>query len=264
MNLLSSSLQRLNLRLLALQLFGNAGLLLAAALWLEIPDSHLWELLLSLLFGVALLVGLPLLQTTIIRRVRAAKEGSRLWLGAVLLAVWAFLFYIPSILIGLVTPYTYQRASYWNSQLSPHMRTIFTYDRLSHWQFLTFDLIIWFIVPALLLPFVIETVTRGVRGYVWRAGIQVLGQWKYWLSCLMVGMILHFMVLPLIDWQPGHSVAAEIVSVMLRLGLVYVSIVLLLTLLLAFTAALLAKRDTIGDTVTQPIDDHTNPISLDQ
>jgi hypothetical protein len=264
MSALSSSLQRLSLRLLALQLLGNAGLLLAAALWLEIPDSHLWELLLSLLGGAAIVVGALLLQATVIRRLRGAKDGCPLWIGSLLLAVWAFLLYVPSILVDLFSPASYERASYWNSQLSPHMRATFTYERLVRLQFFTFDFVVWFLVPALLLPYIIETVARGVRGNAWRAGLRVLGQLRYWAICLAVAVIVHWLVLPIIGWQPGHSVAAEIVSVVLRVGIVYVAIVLLLTLLAAVTATWLARRDALGNTVMQPAEDNSKSTLLNE
>jgi hypothetical protein len=144
------------------------------------------------------------------------------------------------------------------------MRAIFTYERLVRLQFSAFDFVVWFLVPTLLLPFIIETVARGVRGNAWRASLRVLGQLRYWAICLAVGVIVHWLVLPIIGWQPGHSVAAEIVSVVLRVGIVYVAIVLLWTLLEGSTATLLARRDAVGNAAVQPAEDNTKSTLLNE
>ena len=214
----------------------------AAAVWLQIPDSHTWQFVFSMLFGAAILVLSLRLYTVVIQLLRlgvpavpdttskpptsrlplltATPRGRRaMWRGAGLLALWLILWHILSHLAGLLTPGIETRAGFWNSRLSPHARTLFTYPRLVSWQQDIVETLLWFVIPSLILPFLVETVSHGVTRPALARAARLLRRWQLWLTVAVAGVLASTAWEKLTDWHPASSVPGELFSAALRLPL---------------------------------------------
>ena len=231
-------------RILLLELAGNAVLALCAALWLEIPDSHAWQLILSVVLALAIAATFLWLHTAILHLLRQPLVPTRIWLGAILLGIWLLLLQLPLAAAAHLDYDAMRRAGYWNSQLDPHLRATLTFERLLAWQNDATQVFLWAILPALLLPFLIETVTTGIARPAWRAALRTLLRWQHWLSVIAISWSGNWIVTRLIDWHPSVSVRGELLSAALRLSLAYLIVVLLFTAVLAVVAHLLARNDT--------------------
>lgn len=234
--------RRLTPRTWLLALAGNAALFLLGWAWLYIPDSHTWQLLVSVLLAAAILAGFLALHASLIRRLHPPAPNP-LWRSALLLAGWLLLAHILQHLAGLLRRNIETRAGYWNSQLSPHHRAFFTYERLIDSQNLALETLLWIVIPTLLLPFLVETVARAeVRSAApWRTALATLHRPQLWLPMALAYIGGAWLGNRLLAWQPGHSAAGEVTSLAVRSILVYGLAVSLLLLTLAVVAQLLAQ-----------------------
>lgn len=239
-------------RLLALQLVGNAVLLALAAVWLLIPDSHVWQLLLSFCFAGLLVISLLELHAFTLRTLRQPRRPIRVWLGALILACWLAFSLASAQLLALWNVHAADRAGYWNSRLSPSARTTWTFDRLQHGQLTAASLLLWIVIPGLLLPWLIETVSSGTVASAWRNGLRVLLCWQHWIAAILLLGAIRLLTPRLIDWHPYDSIRGEVWSALFRLSLVYVADVLFALLLCSVDTALLARHDIRRNTAAQP------------
>lgn len=237
-------LRRITPRVLILQLAGNAILAAIASVWLEIPDSHTWQLLLSVVIAIALIAAFLWLHTITLRILRQPLTVITLWFSSILLAAWLLLTKAFTTAIAHLDDNSSQRAGYWNSKLSPHWRNIFTYERLDTWQTNLTQFVLWVILPAIVLPFLIETVTTGLRAPAWRNAARTLQRWQHWLTVLLVSIAGRSITNHLIDWHPTDTIHGELISAALRLPLAYVLAVLLALIVLTVTAVLLGRANT--------------------
>ena len=74
MQALRGALGKMSGRLLLSQWVGNFLLMLLAAAWLQIPDSHTWQFAFSMLSGVLLVVGFLWLYTATFHHLRPCAE----------------------------------------------------------------------------------------------------------------------------------------------------------------------------------------------
>jgi len=244
-SLLSATLHRIHRGTLLLQIFGTAGFLLLGYLWLEIPDSHLWQLAFTVLVGLVVVVGLLLLQVFIVRRLRQVFQPPPIWLSAALAVAWIIILMLLCGSIARLGVNSDVRASYWNSQLGPYLRTIFTYPRLSAWQDDAISFTYWILLPGLLLPCVIETIASGVSAASWRSGLRILRLWYHWVAVIVILWFVYWIQPKLLDWHPLHTVRGELVSVVLRLAFLYCAEMLALIFLTAFIAELLSRDHAV-------------------
>jgi len=243
-NLFLAARRRITTRILLWQILGNLGLIGIAAAATAIPDSHLWELALSALTICLLVAGTLALHTYIVRGLRQPIEGKPFWLGGVLLALWIAIFSFVNYILDPLNDRASQRASYWNAMLGPHLRSIFTQPRLLNWQNNTFDFLMWTVLPALFIPIAIETVTRGWQAR--RNASRILIRWQYWLTPILFYCAANALT-SLIDWHPPSNPTAEIISVVLRLTVVYVVLIYLFTYVVALASELLARNQATRD-----------------
>lgn len=241
--LLLSRWRRVHLRALGLLLVGNALIFLTGFFWLHIPDSRTWQLVLTFALGAGILAAFIWMWTLAVRRLRTPPVLTSIWLGRALLVVWLALGSWLCHAASHIDDNAMQRAGYWNSKLSPHLRTVFTFERLQTWQHDLVLALIWVVVPALLLPFLIETVSRGLGLSAWRAALRVLFRWQHWLAVVVAFLLGYWSTNLLMRWRPLHTVKGEVISVALRVTLAYIVDMLLLAFLLAFIAELLARAD---------------------
>src|ERR1700682_2668996 len=75
------ALSKMSGRLLLSQWVGNFVLMLLAAAWLQIPDSHTWQFAFSVLSGVLLVVGFLWLYTATFHHLHPGAEPAPRWLN---------------------------------------------------------------------------------------------------------------------------------------------------------------------------------------
>ncbi|WP_419804000.1 hypothetical protein [Terriglobus sp.] len=246
--LLTAALRRIRPSALLPLIGGNLLVFLAALLGLHIPDSHTWQLLLSLLLALGLISGLLLWNASGIRRMRTVASQTPLWTGALLLGacllIAALLFHIA----GYAEPNIETRAGYWNSQLSSGMRHLLSYERLVSLQQLALAAFRWVFVPTLVLPFAMEWATFGLHRITIRRASRVVLSAPHWVTAVVALGITLWVVPWLTAWHPTHSVGGEMVSAVLRLGLAGLLVTAAAVLLLAVDAELLHRKDpaTLG------------------
>ena len=130
-------------RLILAQLLGNFLLMLLAAGWLQIPDSHTWQFAFSILSGGLLVIAFLWLYTAPSAICDPAQRGPPHWLSWILLADFRALWWL------LVQPIAARRAhealyaGYWNSQSPPWLRAHFGYSSLVAWQERLYDCMQW-------------------------------------------------------------------------------------------------------------------------
>jgi len=236
-----SSGSRLGWRVWALELGGNALLALVCLAWLAIPDSHIWELLLSLLLGAGIVGAALWMQAWVLRRLRGCVPAPRTWVSCGALLGWVLLWWGLAVAVGHLGDGAGARAVYWNSRLWPRWRARVGYERLGNWQTDAVAVIMWWVIPALVLPFLVEMVACGGRNGMWRRGARVLRSWWLWIATGVAAYLGFWATGKLVDWQPGHTVKGELVSVGARLAAIFVLDAVLLVLVLAVVAKLLRR-----------------------
>jgi hypothetical protein len=233
---------RLRLRVVLLQCLGLPVLAGLGVLWLQIPDSHAWELGLSIVSGAGIVLGFLWVEVGVVQGLRLAVDAGRiLWRGMGLMAVWLGLWYGLAVWVMGWRMMVVERAGFWNSRLSSHGRTVITFPRLVAWQNDAIGFVLWVLLPGLLLPLIVETVSRGVGGGVWRGVGRVYLGWRLWVAAGLAAVLLVWPLDWLLDWHPAFSVKGELVSAGLRLGGVYVLVVGVGLVLLAVVAELLGR-----------------------
>ncbi|GAA3768734.1 hypothetical protein [Terriglobus aquaticus] len=240
-NLLTAAMQRVRGPVLLPLLGGNALLLLCAMLGLLIPDSHTWQVLLSLALALGVVSALLLWNALAVRRLRTSAPTIPLWHGALLLG--AFLLIAASLWYGVDLAYASveTRAGYWNSQMSSALRHAFTYARLIQLQQFTLSTIQGVLVPAVLLPIAMESSTFGLRSGAMRRGLRGLAQWQHWAVAVVTLGVIAPLVPRVLAWHPAHSVTGETISALLRLVLAALLIVVSAIALLCVDAELLHR-----------------------
>lgn len=239
-------------RTLVLAFVGIPVLALLGFFWLEIPDSHVWQLALSLLTGAIILSAFLWTASALVRALRNTAIPCAHWLGALLLAFWLFLTWALFRLASHIDDAAMQRAGFWNSKLSAGMRTTFTFDRMIAWQHDLVLLLAWIIVPVLLTPFLIETVSRGLRGSIWSTAAGVLRRWQHWLTVTACSVAIYWITEKLTGWKPSHSVHGELVSLGFRLLLCYAAAFALIAIILAVDAKLLSREQARRYSTAEP------------
>jgi hypothetical protein len=225
---------KLNAGIVTLQWAGNLVLLLLAFAWLQIPDSHAWQFLFSLLTAVMLVLAFLVLHAHTFRKLRAVPPSAPLWLRMLVLLVVIALGYLLLQLIGIGRGHETLFAGYWNSRFSAGQRSFFTFQRLVAWQERFYDLLQW-LLAALLLPVAFTGAATGLRGSATTIR-RIYGHTPYWLVVIVFGFAGSLVTSLLAGWTPGHGTSVEIISAMLRLGLAYTLDILLWCLMLALTA----------------------------
>ncbi len=231
-----------NIRMHLLAFLGLPVLALLSFFWLEIPDSHIWELALSLITASLLLGTFLWIVSSTVRSTRRSAQPCSLWVGAALLGLWLVVEWTLLHLVSHINDHAMERVGFWNSKLSAGMRTTLTFDRLIAWQHDVLVLLLWIVVPAILTPFFIETVSRGLGASVWRSAAAVLRSWQHWLTFIFSGVAVYWVTDKLTGWHPSRSVHGELISLVLRLAFCYLIVFALAVLVLRIDAMLLARE----------------------
>jgi hypothetical protein len=217
-------------RVVGLQWVGNAVLGLCAIAWLQIADSHVWQFVLSIVAAVCIALMFVWLYSAMFRRVRFPERAAQMWMSGVVLAGVLVGWMILGHPIAAGREHESLYAGYWNSKLSPGMRTVFTYMRLVDLQDRFYD-VLELVIAGLLLPVAIEGMSFGV-GSLARV-FSVYWRWRYWVVVAVAGAGGIWITRLLVGWTPGHTVRGEVLSVVGRMGLAYTVDVVLWCLVVA-------------------------------
>jgi len=233
MQAIRQAVSKLKGRLFWLQWVGNFLLMLLAASWLQIPDSHSWQFMFSILSGVLLVVGFLWLYIATCRHLLPCAPRPPWWLSCLLLAVFLALWWLLLQPIGALRAHEALYAGYWNSQSPPWLRHHLGYSSLVAWQERIYDCI-QCILAGLLLPLAMEASACGVNQI--KRAKHVYRHWLYWLSVLVGGLGAPVITWALADWTPDAGLLGQTFSIVARLGFAYTVDILLWCFLLSLIA----------------------------
>jgi hypothetical protein len=234
-------ISRLKGRLFWVQWVGNFLLMLLAAGWLQIPDSHSWQFLFSILSGALLVVGFLWLYIATFRHLLPCAPRPPWWLSCLILAAFLALWWLLLQPIGALRAHEALYAGYWNSQSPKWLRYHLGYSSLVAWQDRIYDGI-QCILAGLLLPLAIVITACGLDAA--KQATRVYRHWLYWLFILVCGLGAPALTWSIAEWTPEAGLVEQTLSVILRLGLAYTLDILLWSFLLALIAQFAALSDT--------------------
>jgi hypothetical protein len=210
-----------------------AGTVMLAALgvlWLQIPDSHVWEFAFSILYACGFLALFFWLYSWIFKSMLKPAEEERWWLRWILLTAVIVACWLLQTPIDRLVDHRELYAGYWTSRLPYWLRWLRTYEHLvvlQNWIYLSLRLI----VAGLLLPVAVvagaSRLSDGARGI-----FGVWSRWWYWVTALGCGWLAFAVSGKLMDWTPGHGLTGESLSLLLRLGFAFTLDVLLVCFVL--------------------------------
>jgi hypothetical protein len=240
MQAIRAAWQRIKGRLFFGQWLGNLLLMLLAAGWLQIPDSHAWQFAFSILSGV-LLVGVFLgLYVATFRHLRTCSR-TPWWRSCILLAAGLAIFWVLLQWIGVGRAHEALFAGYWNSQSPAWLRGHFDYSALVAWQEHIYDGIEYFLA-GLLLPLLVELCACGWGTGWFQRVSRVYCRWLYWTCVFVFGFAASALTWALADWSPASGLAGQTFSIVARLGVAYTLDILLWSQLLGLIAYYLERE----------------------
>lgn len=233
-----------NPRLIALHLVLNALLLIAASLWLLIPEAHIWQLIFAGVSALVILFAFIWLHAgTLVyatepapEKFRAAfsiKVGRLLWF----LVGGFVLFWCMRVVDGWADS-TWQTAGYLYSSAPNWLRPTAGSSSYESALEYIFAILFWYLLPCIFLPLI------GAR-VVGASSIRVLrtwGRWQYWLGMAITAIAGVWLTRLILSWTSGHTLAQETVSLVLRLSVAYA----------LATAAWLATTGLLGYSIGPP------------
>jgi hypothetical protein len=232
---------RLTGRLFLTQWVGNFLLMLLAAAWLQIPDSHSWQFVFSVLSGVLLVVGFLWLYVSAFRRLRLCEARPPWWQSCLLLAVFVALYWLLLQPIAVARAHEALFAGYWNAMSPPWLRYHFGYSTFVAWQEHFYDCVQW-LCAGLLLPLAVETCACGLGAGSFQRAVRVYRHWLYWICVLVCGLGGAALTWALADWTQPASLATQTFSILARLGIAYTLDILLWCFVLALAAHYLDRQ----------------------
>jgi hypothetical protein len=232
-------------------LLQSAGALAVGAAFcclLLIPESHAWEVAISITLWPALIVLALWLQVVVFRKMQGAVAGQRLTLifAVPLLLLWVAIWAVAWIYLAHLSDNFSEYASYLNSRLPAAGRAMLTYERLFGLMDDLYFFVQWWLLPGILLPCIVETVTGGVGLRHWRRACGVWSGWMWWLSIILFKWITVVTTRHMLVWWPRQTASAELVNAFSRIGTIFLVDALLWYLLLSLLAAYLLPKAPVA------------------
>jgi hypothetical protein len=217
------------------QWLGNILALALASVWLQIPDSHVWQFVLSIAFAAVLIAAFCWLQVTTFERVRARTPSNPLLQRMLAFALITVLWFFLAQWIGSWADSLSMYPAYWNSKLSPAMRVLLTpariVDSLNCLITLTELLLAGFLLPILIALSALGP-SRSAKREIVRPYRKVF----YWIAVCVAWFVTIETAEALVTWLPGSGVGGEVASVVGRVGVAYTVAILMWCGLLSLTA----------------------------
>jgi hypothetical protein len=231
---LRSAFARIRGRLFLDQWVGNFLLMVLAAGWLQIPDSHAWQFAFSVLSAVLLVFTFLWLYVSSFRRLRICTRPPW-WLSCLVMAAFVLLWWLLLKPIDAGRAHEAIIAGYWNSQSPAWSRPYLGYSALIAWQERIYDGL-QCLLAGLLLPLVVEICACGWHTGWLRRAAGVYRRWLYWLCVFLFGFGASALTWSLAQWTPNAGLAGQTLSVVVRLGIAYTLDILLWCMLLGLIA----------------------------
>jgi hypothetical protein len=215
-------------RLVAFHLAGNALLLAAATLWLLIPEAHAWQLLFSALGGLAILFAFAWLHCgTLAHGLAPAQDTLGQDFRASIRHIPGFALFA-AVLGGLMNwagnfaDRSWQISGYFFTRLPHALQSSIGESRFHEWVDIKFAVLIWFLLPALFLPFLSAASYCGFSLRGMGAALRTYARGKYWLAMAVASLVGVWFPYLLANWTPAHGLRKETISLVLRLSSAYV------------------------------------------
>lgn len=245
----------------AAQFWGVALLVFAGLAWTRLPDRYTWQVLLTLLVPLVLVVCFLLLQAGTMRSLLGRDEKrARFLVGALTLLVWAAVVWLAWVVLDWCDDQIPTWAGYLNSRASAHARaTAFTYLHIVLWMTIAEWILRWIVIPAKVIPHALASAQFGWR-LPWRRVLRMLWNWRWWPAVIVAALVGVALPAHFFRAVPHGTVSAQVGHVMLKLAGSYLLAVNCWILLLAWAAVLLNRS---AATAEQPGDDalHMAPLA---
>jgi hypothetical protein len=227
---------------IALQFVIVLVIVLAMVAWTRVPEKNWWQVTLTLLVPLLLLVSLLELQAGTMRAL-TDDDGKRIKLvwGAAALLAWVALWCAFWALLDWCDDRIPLWAGYLNSRASAGGRaTLFTYDHLQLW-FTQFEwLMRWVVIPAKLIPCAMASAQWAWR-LPWRRIIRLLWNWRWWLAMIAAAFVGVSLPSHFFGGVPTGSVSHQVWTVVIKIAGAFMLAMTSWVLLLAWAAVLLAE-----------------------
>ena len=223
----------------AAQFGGTLLLILVGLLWTRLPEKHFWQVALSLLLPVLLLISVLELQAGTMRSL-ANNDGRRFKLvwGALSLVPWIIVTWLAWAALDGYDDKIPLWAGYLNSQSSSHARaTLLTWEHIQQWLGWLEWALRWVLVPAILIPFTVASAQWSYR-LPWRRVLRVLLNWRWWPAVLAAALLAAALPGRFFVTLPSGTVSAQVWHVSLKLAAAYLLGIGSWVLLLAWAGVL--------------------------
>lgn len=241
-------------RLDILHLAGNAVLFAGAAFWLLIPEAHVWQLVFAAISGLCIVFAFVWLHsgtlahgvtpspTTLPEDFRRSLRHIP-WFTFLLLALLLLMTYISKL-----AEKSWQISGYLFTRL-PHFVQVATGEEklnaLVEWKFAA---LIWFVLPAIFLPFLSASSAFGFRRSGMAAAARCYTHWRYWFYVAIATVVGIWLPHALMTWTPGHRLEGETISLVLRLVASYVIAIVTWIMISAIVGGFLRKTTPVENT----------------
>ncbi|MBZ5598411.1 MAG: hypothetical protein LAN83_08815 [Acidobacteriia bacterium] len=211
-------------RVWLLQFLLNPVLFALGVWWLTIPEARIWQLGLSALLALVVVVGALWLQAgTLVYFAGEQEPGAAFrWVERTLVAfaAWVLVAGVCLCLVESWSHQTYQYASYFRSILPMGVRRYVSDPQLVLSMNLLFWVLFWVITPGLLLPLGLQMAKRGFRGLGkdgWRVWARTVRVRQYWAVLMALALLGVRLPQGFIGWVPKiASVSGQTASMVLR------------------------------------------------
>jgi hypothetical protein len=235
------------------QFAGTLLLILAALAWTRLPDRHGWQVALSLLIPLLLLISALELQAGTMRKL-ADDDGKRVKLvwGAMTLLIWIAIVWACWWILDWCDNQFPLWAGYLNSKASPHARvTYMSFEHIVRDLSLLEWLMRWVAIPAKVIPYAVTSAQWGWRLPLRRI-LRILWNWQWWLAVAAAALAGVLLPSKFFGAGPSGTVSAQVWHVGLKVAATYLLAVGSWVFLLGWVATLFGRQKPPAEEVLVP------------
>jgi hypothetical protein len=213
-----------------------------------IKEKYVWEVALSLLLPLLLVISVLELQAGTMRSL-AGDDGKRVKLvwGAMTLLVWIAVAWVAWALLDWCDDQFYQWASYLNSQAPAHLRArLLTYEHIYLLLYYMEWVCRWIVVPAKVIPYAMASAQWSLR-LPWRNALRILWNWRWWLGVTIAALLGVWLPSRIFATMLSGTPRAQVLHELLRLAAAYLLAVGSWVLLLDWGAVLFASQQPLPE-----------------
>jgi hypothetical protein len=203
-----------------LAIIGNAVLIILSLLWLQIPDGRVWQVGLSFILAIFIVLAFLWLQTYTLRGC-AEERSARISVGMLVFAILLVVAYLLLRPVSMLEDNAAAISYFWNSKLPASFRYSLPQPRIYHLLTVAVAVLHYWILPGLLLPFAAAAAAYRSPARGLRAAVRTLLRWRYWLLLGVDFAIAYEVTRNITAWHPGHTPRAQIISLIARTIVAY-------------------------------------------